>query len=69
MAFIGTIANALQCIYTSHARGDNSQLVNGADKIRNRQKFLASNQEAGPLLIFPEGTTTNGTGTKKLKLS
>lgn len=56
--FIGTIAMAMQCLFIN--RLDNREQA--LDLLRQRQLKL-KNQELYPkLLVFPEGTTTNGSG-------
>ena len=62
---IGKIAELLQCIFL--VRGDTREKRTEAlQKIAKRQE-LGESGEMPPLLIYPEGCTTNGTSMIKFK--
>nr|PIM03817.1 acyltransferase domain-containing protein [Toxoplasma gondii COUG] len=58
--FIGIAANSLGCIYVERESAEDRRLA--LEKIRKRQLDCAKDPEQNPLVIFPEGTTTNGRG-------
>lgn len=60
----GFLSRLLDCLYVAHARSvqdttaSKDQLIRSAtDRVVERQRIASPDQ---PLLIFPEGTTTNG---------
>lgn len=58
--FIGIAANSLECIYVDRESAQDRRLA--LEKIRKRQLECCKDPEKNPLVIFPEGTTTNGRG-------
>lgn len=58
---VGIIATAMQCIFIERTTDKDGALKS----IQNRQKIL--NRGFPKLLVFPEGTTTNGTGLMPFK--
>lgn len=68
---VGTISEALQCIYTTHQRSDVASSISGSQQIVNRQQDQYDNNSELfewpnlftetflKLVVFPEGTTTN----------
>jgi 1-acyl-sn-glycerol-3-phosphate acyltransferase len=59
--FIGTLASAMQCIFIERTKDKHSAI----NAIKDRQKILHTGFPK--LLVFPEGTTTNGTGIMEFK--
>lgn len=56
--FIGTFAVARQCVFLDRECSENRNLV--LEKIKTRANRVKSHNDISPLLIFPEGTVTNG---------
>lgn len=61
---VGFFAKMHQTIFME--RGDSNQREKSMDMIRERVE-LANKGKINPILIFPEGTTTNGRGMMKFK--
>lgn len=63
--FIGTIATAIQCLFVDEARGGlTTQLIDRVEKTYTchaEEDCLGCGTCLNTLVIFPEGTTTNGT--------
>jgi 1-acyl-sn-glycerol-3-phosphate acyltransferase len=56
--FVGTFATARQCLYiTRESESDRSKVM---EMIIERARRVISHDDISPLLIFPEGTVTNG---------
>ena len=65
--FIGTITDGIGSFYIN--RGGNSDERKQCMKdISDRQKAIEENSELPPLLIYPEGSTTNMTSMTKFKI-
>ena len=63
MPFIGAIATGIQCLFVKRLTGKEQALKQMAAR-----QLSIKNQEGYPkLLVFPEGTTTNGTGLIRFK--
>lgn len=56
--FVGTFAVARQCIFLDRSSLENRNTV--LNLIKQRAQRVASHNDISPLLIFPEGTVTNG---------
>lgn len=63
MPFIGTIASAMQCIFVERTKDKGAAIK----AIVQRQKLMKIQKGFPKLLLFPEGTTTNGTGLMQFK--
>lgn len=60
MPFVGSVAQAMQCVFVD--RGDKANRSTALTLVEDRQRAIYSGAGFPKLLLFPEGTTTNGTG-------
>mmetsp|Transcript_30422 Transcript_30422/g.58507 ORF Transcript_30422/g.58507 Transcript_30422/m.58507 type:complete len:332 (-) Transcript_30422:262-1257(-) len=67
--FVGTIATSMGCVFIQRDKGDAA--AKGSSATGNSAKIQARclDPHAPPILIFSEGTTTNGTGLLNFKRS
>jgi len=57
---VGNMANALDSIFLPRGSKSEEKKQQAMDIIVTRQKEIETTGELNPLLIFPEGLTTNG---------
>lgn len=60
MPLLGKIGQAMQCLFVD--RSNTADRINALTLIKNRQLDINSGKGFPKLLLFPEGTTTNGSG-------
>lgn len=63
---IGKVAELIQCIFIDRVTSDRSTLTEAVKKITDRQ-LEAEQGLFPPLIIYPEGATTNGKSILKFK--
>lgn len=61
---VGYIAQTLQCLFVDRTSGRGAAL----DQMKERQQNIMSNSSWPKLLVFPEGTTSNGSGLMPFKI-
>lgn len=62
---LGIGANALGCLFVNRADNHNRHVI--LEKIEERQQHFLEKKTLTPLIIFPEGTVTNGSQILKFK--
>ena len=63
---LGTLCKALDSIFIPRG-GSEEKKAQALNAIRDRQEIVETTDLYNPFHIFPEGTTTNGTGLLKFK--
>jgi len=63
---MGNLGNMIDSIYLPRGASEEKKLA-AVNAIKDRQDLIESTGEYRPLLVFPEGGTTNGSGLIKFK--